>query len=74
MDNIEKLLKLKILASVRLRLGADGPNDESQDSRINKMNNHQLVKHYTGWHLGDDSWWDDLKGKFDKLEELDKDD
>ena len=72
--NVVKLLKIGHLGTVRQRLGSDGPEDESMDDTINNKSNHDLVNLYAGWHLGDGTWWDDFKGMFDKLEQLDKDD
>ena len=72
MNNVQKLKQIGILGSVRQRLGADDKNDEKYDDDINEMSNHNLIRAYTGWRLGDGSWWDSLKGMFDDLEELDK--
>ena len=71
MNNVEKLEQIRILGEVRQRLGADDKNDEKYDDDINEMSNHNLIRAYTGWNLGDGSWWDSLKGMFDDLEEID---
>ena len=42
--NVEKLTQLKIIGHVRQQLGADDENDNSLDSKINKMSNSALVK------------------------------
>lgn len=72
MTNVEKLTQLGIIGAVRQRLGADDENDEKMDNRINGMNNNQLIKHWTGWHLGDGEWWTQMKAYYDGLERLSK--
>ena len=72
MTNVEKLIALGIIGDVRQRLGADGENDASSDTRINQMDNSQLVEQWAGWHLGDGSWWTTMKAYYDGLEQLSK--
>ena len=71
MTNIEKLKALGILGAVRQRQGADDQNDDTYDEDINEMDNSRLIEKWCGWHLGDGSWWTDMKYKFDKLVEMD---
>lgn len=71
MTNIEKLKALGILGAVRQRMGADNQQDDVYDEQINEMNNSELIEKWCGWHLGDGSWWTDMKYKFDKLVEMD---
>jgi len=71
MTNIEKLEALGILGAVRQRQGAIDENDDTRDQNINKMDNSKLIEQWCGWHLGDGSWWTDMKYKFDKLVEMD---
>jgi len=68
MTNVEKLKQIGILESIRMRLGAANGDDESRDGRINGMTNHQLVKEWCGWELGDGTWWTTMKSYFDQLE------
>lgn len=68
MTNIEKLKSIGILGNVRQRQGAINKDDDSQDELINKMSNHKLVSQWSGWHLGDNYWWEHMKGLFDRLE------
>ena len=70
MTNVDKLEQLGILGEVRQRLGSGDEGNDSCDSDINGMTNHDLVKHWCGWRLGYDSWWTSMKGYFDALEEL----
>lgn len=70
--NIEKLDDLGILGDVRQRLGADDENDTQFDDRINGMPNKKLIALHCGWVLGDESWWNDFKYKFDELKRIDK--
>jgi hypothetical protein len=72
MLNTEKLNRIGRLGDVRQRLGADSPEDESQDVRIEKMTNTDMIAKSVGWSLGDDNWWIDSKSDFDRLEEIDK--
>jgi len=72
MTNVEKLTQLGIIGDVRQRLGAYDENDTSSDSRINRMENSQLIKQWAGWHLGDGSWWTKMKAYHDGLERLSK--
>jgi len=72
MTNVEKLTQLGIIGDVRQRLGAYDENDTSSDSRINQMENSQLIKQWAGWHLGDGSWWTTMKAYYDGLERLSK--
>ena len=71
MTNIEKLNELGILGVVRQRQGAKDQNDDIYDDYINKMDNSELIEQWCGWHLGDGSWWTDMKYKFDKLVDMD---
>ncbi len=71
-SNVEKLKKLGILGTVRQRQGADSASDETYDESINEMDNSELIEQWCGWHLGNGSWWTDMKYKFDKLQEMDK--
>ena len=68
MTNVEKLKALRMLGSVRKRLGANNEIDESFDDEINEMSSSELVEQWCGWHLGDGSWWIDMKRMFDELE------
>ena len=70
MTNVEKLTQLGIIGDVRQRLGADDENDTSSDTRINQMDNSQLIEQWTGWHLGDGSWWRTMKAYYDGLERI----
>jgi len=73
MTNVEKLSRLGILQQIRQRLGAhDGAGDTLYDNDINEMSNTELISTWSGWILGDESWWDDMKHNFDELEELDR--
>ena len=77
MTNIEKLEYIGELDSVRGRLGAGEYGKrkgdlELVDKEINGMSNHQLIAKISGWELGDESWWNSMKGQFDELERLDK--
>lgn len=72
MTNIEKLKSIGMLGDVRQRCGADNREDETHDSEINELSNSELVEKWCGWHLGDGSWWTSMKGMFDNLEEMDK--
>ncbi len=72
MNNVEKLKKVGMLASVRQRLGARSATDNSYDEQINKASNSDLVALYSAWYLGTEDWWYDLKWKFDQLKELDQ--
>lgn len=72
MTNIEKLTKVGILGDIRQRLGANDENDTSKDSRINKMDNSELLELWSGWRLGDGSWWTTMKRYYDELEFLSK--
>lgn len=72
MTNVEKLTQLGIIGYVRQSLGADDENDTCSDSRINQMDNTQLVKQWAGWHLGDGSWFTTMKAYYDELERLSK--
>jgi hypothetical protein len=66
--NVEKLRSLGILAAVRQRLGAKDKDDDIMDEEINTLSNTKLIELYCGWHLGDGTWWNDMKYYFDKLE------
>lgn len=70
MTNIEKLNQVGILGDVRQRCGADDENDTSVDSRINEMDNSDLIAAWCGWHIGDGGWWRTMKMYFDSLELL----
>ncbi len=70
MEKVEKLKITGLLGSVRLRLGAKDVEDESQDGEINLMTNTELMEAWCGYHLGEGSWWTDMKADFDKLEKL----
>jgi hypothetical protein len=70
MKNVEKLTQLGIIGDVRQRLGGSDKNDTSRDDIINKMDNSELVEQWTGWHLGDGSWWNTMKAYYDGLERL----
>lgn len=72
MTNIEKLKKIGILGAVRQRLGAQSAIDETYDKRINEMTNSMLIAEWCGWELGDEYWWNKMKGMFDRLEAMDK--
>lgn len=72
MTNVEKLTQLGILGDVRQRFGADDENDKSKDTIINKQDNDSLIEAWTGWHLGDGSWWTTMKSYYDGLERLSK--
>ncbi len=71
MTNIEKLKALGILGEVRQRQGANDQKDDTYDEDINEMDNSKLIEQWCGWNLGDGSWWNDMKYKFDKLVEMD---
>ncbi len=71
MTNVEKLKNLGILGAVRQRLGANGQSDDVYDEDINQMDNSKLIEQWCAWHLGDGSWWTDMKYKFDKLVDMD---
>lgn len=71
MDNVEKLKQIGILGDVRQRLGAENESDDSMDDKVNRLTNSQLVGAWSGWNLGDESWWTDMKRYFYKLESLD---
>lgn len=71
MTNIEKLKALGILGEVRQRQGANDQNDDTYDEDINEMDNSKLIEQWCGWYLGDGSWWNDMKYKFDKLVDMD---
>jgi len=71
MTQIEKLEQVGILGEVRQRLGADDENDTAYDERINRMKNSDLIAKWSGWKLGDEGWWKEMKAMFDDLEELD---
>lgn len=78
MTNIEKLKISGGLKAVIGRLGGGEygkrvDNVEEIEEEINEMSNHELVAKIAGWELGDETWWNNFKGIFDKLEELDKD-
>lgn len=70
MTNVEKLLDnhQSVLGAVRKRLGGNDENDDSFDSEINEMTSSEIVEAWTGWHLGDGSWWTEMKFIFDNLE------
>jgi len=70
MTNVEKLTQLGIIGDVRQRFGADDENDKQMDKLINTRDNSQLVAAWTGWNLGDGSWWNTMKAYYDGLEEL----
>jgi hypothetical protein len=70
MTNIEKLQKVGILGDIRQRLGAFDSNDLTYDDEINELDNHQLLKEWSAWKLGDGNWWCEMKTIFNKLEEL----
>lgn len=69
-NNVQKLKELRILSDVRQRLGADNEDDERFDKQINSMSNAEIVKHWAGWNLGDDSWWTSMKYYFDELNKM----
>lgn len=66
MTNVEKL-KNTALGSIRQRLGADSTNDDSYDGKINEMTPDELLEAWCGWHLGDPSWWTEMKAIYDKV-------
>lgn len=72
MTNVEKLEKLGILGTLRMRLGASSEDDGSFNSEINSMSNNEIVRQYCAWYLGVGDWWDDMKKIFDQLEEMQK--
>lgn len=69
MNNVEKLQQFNrtALGSVRQRLGGSDANDESFDDDINNMSADEIAEAYTGWHLGDPTWWSDLKHVYDTI-------
>jgi len=72
MNNVEKLNSIGILGAIRQRLGGLDETDEGSDLRINGMSNSRLISLWSGWHLGDEGWWNNMKAMFDDLEEIDK--
>lgn len=69
MNNTAKLESLGILGDIRKRLGAEDEYDISQDTKINNMTPHQLVKEWCAWQLGDGTWWTQMKHYFDVLKD-----
>lgn len=68
MTNVDKLIEIGCIGDIRQRLGAKDENDTSRDDKINSLSNTELVELWCGWHLGSGSWWLQMKGLFDKLE------
>jgi len=72
MTNVQKLDELRILGCVRQSLGANDDYDTSLDEDINNLTNSELIAQWSQWKLGYATWWKDMKGMFDELEEMDK--
>ena len=70
MTNVEKLDELGILGDIRQRMGANDIFDNLYDNDINEMTHDDILKAWSGWRLGDPSWWSTMKSYFDRLEDL----
>jgi len=66
--NVQKLSS-RTLGAVRQRLGADNENDPSKDERINRMTADEITRAWSGWHLGDEGWWGEMKAVYDSVNE-----
>jgi len=68
MSNIQKLKKWGgILGDIRQRLGAENENDASFDEKINEMDARSLVNAWSTWHLGYESWGEDIIDMYEFL-------
>lgn len=65
--DIKTLEEMGILGDIRERLGAKGENDTSRDTRITNMDIKESVAAWSAWHLGDESWANDIIGKYQTL-------
>ena len=57
MTNVEKLAKLGVLDVIRLRHGAETPEDQSKDYTINQLSNLELVNAFCTWKTGQNDLW-----------------
>lgn len=64
--NVQKL-NSRTLGAVRQRLGAEDETDPSKDDKINRMTADEITRAWSGWHLGDESWWGEMKAIFDQV-------
>jgi hypothetical protein len=69
--NVQKL-NSRTLGAVRQRLGADDENDTSKDDGINRMTADEITRAWSGWHLGDESWWGMMKAVYDEVNEIEE--
>jgi hypothetical protein len=70
MTNVEKLAKLEVLDVIRLRHGAETPEEQSKDYTINQLSNLELVADYCGWKTGDNYLWYSLFNLYIDLNKL----
>lgn len=71
MTNVEKLKELSMLYDVRCRLGAEDPEDTIHDSKINVMDNKEIVATWAAWDLGDEEWGRDIIEAYESLRSYD---
>ena len=64
---IDKLARLGILGDIRQGCGAKGPDDESRDKFIAKMDAEEAVATWCGWSLGDEGWGRRIIGLYKSL-------
>lgn len=63
---IEKI-SFEVLRSVRLQLGANDNFDTSMDEKIKKMTPMQIMKIWSKWHIGDETWAMQIISKYNTL-------